>query len=141
MSPTATLRGIYADYLEQVDTLMKDKNPADGLFGLGNAPQNAPCHTLFDQQVAVFVRQQTDLDAAELTEVVALLLRAEKDHPAPDCAAWMMIAAQRHSLALIPRISREAAAELLKWYAAAYPVFRRLPVQKEVIRQLRKRAQ
>lgn len=140
MSPTATLRSIYADYLEQVDRLMKDKKPADGLFGLGNALQSAPCHTLFDQQVE-FVCQQTELDAAELTEVVALLLRAEKDHPAPDCAAWMMIAAQRHSLTLIPRISREAAAELLKWYAAAYPVFRRLPVQKEVIRQLKKRAQ
>lgn len=139
MSPIATLRGIYAEYLEQVDQLMKDKKPADGLFGLGDAPQHAPCHALFDQQVELACQQMAP-DAAELTEVVTLLLRAEKDHPAPDCAAWMMIAAQRHSLSLISGLSREAAADLLKWYTAAYPVFRRLPVQKEVIRQLKKRA-
>ena len=141
MGTAATLLSIYAEYLEQVARLMKDKKPADGLLGLGDAPQNAPCHTIFDQQVEAFTHQLSDLDAAELAEVVALLLRAEKEHPAPDCAAWMMIAAQRHSLTLIPRISEEMAAELLKWYAAAYPVFHRLPVQKEVIRQLKKRAQ
>lgn len=141
MEGTADLRAIYADYLHQVEALLAQAKPGDGLLGMGNAPQHAPCHEQFDQQVEAFVRvHAAELMPADAAAVVELLLRGEKEAHAPDCAAWMLIAVQRHSMGLIPRLPREEAKRLLAWYTEAYPTFHRLPIQKKIIRLLKTRA-
>lgn len=141
MELAADLRGIYADYLHEVEALLAQAKPGDGLLGMGNAPQHAPCHEQFDQQVERLVQAQGGtLAPSDAVEVVELLLRGEKDASAPDCAAWMLIAVQRHSMALIPRLSREEAQRLLAWYTQAYPACQRLPIQKEIIRLLKRQA-
>ena len=67
-----------------------------------------------------------------------LILR--DDGPAwPLAAQWMLRAVERHSVALIPLLHAADAAALEKEYAARYPRWDRLPVQKEVLKALKLR--
>ncbi len=130
------LRGIYADYLAKVDRLLKESKPADGLLGMGKAPQHDACHDWFDQQVAEAVQGAQGRER----EVAALLLLGEQKYAAPSCASWMLVAVQRHALPLIPALSGKEAAELLAVYSKTHPFFSRLPMQKEIIAALKKQS-
>lgn len=139
MSYADELRAMIADYLLQVEKLLAEAQPADGLLGMGKAPQHAPCHEEFDRRVeALFVAAAEDvLSAGEAAELAAVLLFAEDAGFLPDCARWMLIAAHRHCQKITRFLYPEAAADLYARYSKLYPVYRRLPIQKELLKALR----
>ena len=137
----------YLDMLEEIceqyrrDVMEMDKTlrPGSGMLGLGPRPGDAPCHEKFDRAVAALLRTPPEdtADAAAVSR--ALLLR--EDGPAwPEHAKWMLIAVQRHGMALYRRLPPETAAALLDRYEKLYPRMRRLPVQKEIMRALKEAA-
>jgi hypothetical protein len=79
-------------------------------------------------------------DSAALRPVLEKLLRAAKDHPEPKSAYWMLVAVQGLSRELIPGLSREDAAALMKDYERTWPRHTRLPVQDDVLKALKKAA-
>lgn len=142
MDHAATLRGLCEEYLSQVDQLLRDAKPGDGLLGMGKAPQHDPCHDAFDQQVEACVTSAMaeGLSPAEANQLAEVLLLFEREREAPPCASWMLIAAHRHGLQLVPFLAPQAAAELHQQYRKAYPIHRRLPVQRELLKALRQQA-
>ena len=130
------LRSLYTEYLDKVDRLLKESKPADGLLGMGKAPQHDACHDWFDQQVAEAVQGAQGQER----EVVAQLLFGEQEYAAPSCASWMLVAVQRHALPLIPALSGKEAAELMSAYGELYSFFSRLPMQKEILAALKKQS-
>lgn len=131
------IRELYGEYLQKVEDYIGTLKPSDGLLGMGNGPQNAPCHDWFDEQVAGFTAQ---LPVEATPEVLQVILLAEEAFSAPPCAKWMLVAVQRHGLCLIPQLHEQDAASLLQRYTRLYSVFHRLPVQKEIVRALKKKA-
>ena len=77
-----------------------------------------------------------DASPADAAEAVGLLLRAEDDRPWPMDARWMLVAAQRHALPLIPLLPAAERQGLLLEYRKRYPRFHRLPVQNEILQAL-----
>ena len=142
MDHAATLRGICEEYLLQVDQLLRNAKPGDGLLGMGKAPQHDPCHDAFDQQVETCVTAAIGegLSPAEASQLATVLLLFEREREAPPCASWMLIAIHRHGLRLVPLLSSQGAAELYQQYRKAYPIHRRLPVQRELLKALRQQA-
>lgn len=134
------LRGMIAGYLLQVEKLLADANPADGLLGMGKAPQHDPCHEDFDRHVETLfaAAAEDELSTGAAAELAAALLFAEDATSLPDCARWMLIAAHRHSQRIIPFLSPEVAAELHARYSKIYPFYQRLPIQRELLKALRR---
>ena len=55
-------------------------------------------------------------------------------------ARWMLRAAERHALGLIPFLDAAAAEKMLEEYSARYRPWDRLPAQKQVINALKRAA-
>ena len=141
MEELSSLEHVFEAYLDEVDEVMRRRKPADGILGFGNAPQNDPCHERFDRAVEAQVQRLLDAapDAA-VEEAVGFLLRDEALSRRAECARWMLIAVQRHALALVPLLSAESAGELLREYTARYSWTKRFPTQKQVIDALKRQA-
>ncbi len=139
MDQTATLRSICEEYLVQVDQLLKNAKPGDGLLGMGKAPQHDACHEAFDQRVEACLASAAGQgpSAAEAFSLAETLLFFEKQREVPPCASWMLVAVQRHCLPLVPFLSAQAAADLQARYSKAYPRQQQLPIQKALLKALR----
>ena len=138
----AALRQAYTDYRRELSEAEQKLRPTDGLLGFGKSLKDDACHTRFDDRLAQAVDQlraaQPGLEAA--AQAVRLMLLREGDGDWPLSAQWMLCAAERHSLPLIPFLSAEDAAALGKAYAKRYRPWDRLPVQKQVLQALNARA-
>ncbi|MBE5803575.1 MAG: hypothetical protein E7316_03585 [Clostridiales bacterium] len=141
MDHTLALRSLIDEYLCQVDQLLRDAKPSDGLLGMGKAPQHDPCHEAFDQQVEACLSSAAaqELSSSEASNLAEILLFSEKLRDVPLCAGWMLIAVHRHCLLLVPLLTAQAAADLYERYRKAYPIHRRLPVQRELLKALQQR--
>ena len=131
----------FSDYRQAIAAYEKKRKPTDGLLGFGHSLQDEACHEKLDERVEQVVSDICRLHPApgDAEQAVKLLL-AREDMPAwPLAAQWMLRALERHSLPLIPFLSRETAQALLKRYAAAYKPWDRLPVQKQVFKALKAR--
>ena len=136
----AALSKAYTDYRQDIEAFERKSKPTDGLFGFGRSLQNDACNDRFDQRVEEAVSAIAAVKpAAECAERVirTLLIRDDlRTWPLP--AQWMLQAAERHALQLIPFLSSEAAAALHKEYADRYRPWERLPVQKQLLQALKK---
>ena len=135
----AALTQAFSDYRQDVENYQRNQKPTDGLFGFGRSLKDDPCHALFDGRVQQAV---DDLCAAsptpaEAEQAVRLLLARDDISSWPVASQWMMRAVERHSLPLIPFLSSEAAAALLKEYSDRCPRWERLPTQKAVFKALK----
>ena len=136
------LKEVYRLYRQEVDEYLKKQKPTDGLFGFGHSLANDACHDHFDQRLADAVQA---LLKAELTEpaaeaAVRTILEPPDDREWPQAAQWMLRAAERHVLKLIPFLSAESAGRFASEYASRYKPWDRLPAQKEIYQALKKRA-
>ena len=77
-----------------------------------------------------------DPPVEDAADAIGLLLGAEEDRPWPEEARWMLVAAQRHALPVIPLLPGAQRRKLLLEYRKRYPRFRRLPVQDQVLKAL-----
>ncbi len=131
-------RGIIEQYIEELEKADRNRKPGSGLFGIGQGPGDYPCHEAMDRQVAELAAEAAEADASpeETVGLVNAILRAEQDRKWPEYARWAVLASQRHTLPLIPRLESGNREEILAWYVKAYPKRRRVPIQKQIIREL-----
>ena len=101
---TQKLRDLLDEYEAAVRAAKARRTAASGLLGLGPKGSDDPCHEAFDGKLATLFAAMAAGDAspADAAEATGLLLRAEDDRPWPMDARWMLVAAQRHALPLIP---------------------------------------
>ena len=135
-------QGILNQYEAALQELDSRSRPGEGLFGFGRKKADDPCHDAMDQSVETLVsRLAADPDAvSEVPGFLRLLLEAESARPWPDHARWMLVAAQRHGMPLVPLLSPSDASDLASWYAARYSRFDRFPAQQTLLKALKARA-
>ena len=137
---TERFQGIMEQYSEALEKAGKTRRLAGGLFGLGGGPGDDPCHDAMDKQVGELAEQfLADEDALEEAALlVSDILKAEKSREWTPAAKWAVLAIQRYTIPLIPEIGPEDRKELAAWYTDAYPKRQRLPIQKQIVKELEK---
>ncbi len=131
----------FADYRLELEDSERKRRPADGLFGFGHSPQQDACHERFDGRVERIAGRMAEAGPSpgEAERAVRMILFPEGETPWPLAAQWMLRAAERHTLALIPFLGEGAAASIGKEYGRRYPVWDRLPAQKQVYKALQRK--
>ena len=137
-----SLKELYSDYARDVEAQEKTRRPTEGMLGIGRKPGEDPCHERFFNRLGALTEEMArdGVSGDELAETAKMILTEEKRTALPSYAHWMLLAAHRHVLPLIPHLTPDAAGRLLSEYESAYPRFRRLPMQKEIIKALRQAA-
>ena len=131
---------VFARYRQDLEDYRKKSSPMDGLLGFGHPLGRDYCHDRLDEGIAGIVQEMgRDMPGQEKVEAVVRRLLMHDAREWPDAAEWMLRAAERHTLPLIPFLSAEAARALCVEYAARYRPWDRLPAQKEVYKALKAR--
>ena len=124
-------------YTEDVRIVEKTKKITDGLFGMGRAPSEAPCHEEMDRRTEELTgRAAAEADAESIGGLVNAIFRAAVDYQGPEYARIALVAAQRHAMPLIGSMTETDREALRVWYEKAYPRRRRFPMQTEILRLL-----
>ncbi|MDR1132248.1 MAG: hypothetical protein LBL15_07510 [Oscillospiraceae bacterium] len=133
------LRQIYADYLSELEKLRASLKLTDGLFGFGRSPGNDPCHARFmdtlEKALADFAAQEPASDT--VSQALGFIFEAAQDSKSGSLSYWMLLAVHGLTGGLIGRLSETDAVKLSERYAALYPGYRQLPVQKDIAAKLR----
>ena len=133
------LETAYTDYAKELEAGEKKQRVTDGLFGFGHSLKDDACHDRLDERLERIVKEIRDAGPSpkEAERAVRMLLKPrEKDFP-QQSAGWMLRAAERHALELIPFLDASAAEAILEEYSAWYRPWDRLPAQKRVISMLK----
>ena len=137
MMLTDELNETLREYDHAVQELQKNRKWLDGVFGLGNHPGNAACHELLDQKVESLCRRAAENgDEQEICALLKAIMEAGDRWEGPEYARLMLVAVQRHTIDLIPRLPPEIRKALAPEYDQKYPRRKRLPVQEELYRRL-----
>ena len=138
----AELAQAFAAYRQDLERYEQKKNPLGGLFGVGSSLKDDSCHDRLDERIEKTVGEMSVLHPSpeDAARAVRMLLKPQDGTPWPLAAEWMLRAVERHTLPLIPFLTREDAAGFLRGYTSRYKPWDRLPAQKEVYRALRNRA-
>lgn len=133
------LEQTFAEYRRELEECEKKSRPTDGLFGFGHSIGDDPCHTRFDERVAQAVEAICAAEPSPEDAAAALVTLLARDDGAtwPVSAQWMLRAAERHALPLIPFLDPGMRETLADAYAARYKPWDRLPAQKQVLKALR----
>ena len=133
-------QGIMGQYSEELEKAGTRRKITGGLFGFGAGPGDDPCHEAMDKQVGELTAQALaeETRPEELASLVTAILRAEKDRNWSEAAKWAVLAIQRYTIPMIPKIGPEDRKKLSSWYSQAYPKRIRLPIQKQVVKELEK---
>ena len=137
------LEQAFSDYRQDLENYEKKRKPTDGLLGFGSSLKDDPCHERLDQRVERAVSQLcSESPSPEAAErVVRFLLSAGSSDAWPLAAQWMLCAIERHSIPLIPFLAPGTAEEIKKEYTKRYRPWERLPVQNQVVRELKYRSE
>ena len=132
----------FQTYRQALEEYEKKRKPTDGLLGFGHALKDEACHEIFDQQLQEIVENIAALAPApaDAAKTVQWLLSPPQDAPWPLAAQWMLRAAERHALPLIPFLDCADAAAFLREYSRRYKRWDRLPAQQQVFLALKNRA-
>ena len=135
------LEALIHDYVEEVQTLERNRKLGDGFFGLRPGPADNPCHDRFAADVKRLFEDCRDAapDSGECAGLLRFLFTAAEPWRDLRSAYWMLIAVQGFGKELIDRLNHADAAALAELYAAQYPRYERLPVQAELLKKLRAR--
>ena len=135
----ARLRGLYADYCAKVAQLERERKPGAGIFGMKGGPADDPCHERFAEDLRVLLESfgAARPSGGELRDVLAWIYDAPQRDRAPKCAYWMLVAVQGLTRPLLGDLAPEDAAALRRQLEKAYPRYARMPVQNELLRELK----
>ncbi len=138
----AGLEQAFEAYRLDLEASERRRRPTDGLLGFGRAPGDDPCHGRLDERLQEEVQKICALPPSpeEALQVTGYLLMRDDVPSWPPAAQWMLRAAERHALPLIPCLSSDAAGKLLRQYTSRYRPWDRLPAQKEICKALKERA-
>ena len=137
----AAMEQAFLDYRQDLEAFERKRKPTDGLLGIGRSLKDDPCHDRVDERLAQAVEAICAMRPSpeQAERAVGLLLRSDAA-AWPLAAQWMLRALERHSIPLIPFLSRESAAAFLKAYANRYRPWDRLPAQQQVYKALKAKA-
>lgn len=130
-------------YLQTAGELEKNRKFGDGLLGLRPGPADDPCHERFAAELEALLREcaAAKPSSGEAAEILQLLFGRADEKRMPLSAYWMLIAAQGLGRELIGLLTPEDAAGLLRFYRTRYPRRVRLPVQNQILKQLKLQAE
>ncbi len=134
--------GLYDRYVQQVEDLEKNRKFGEGLFGTKDGPKNHPCHGKFAEDLDRLLEEQenTAPESSAVKDVLAFIYTAPRRYSPPMSAYWMLIAVQGLTARLTERLDPKDAEELLAQYGKEYRRRERLPVQDQIVRQLKARS-
>ena len=131
------LKLLYTEYARQLEEAREKAPKFSGILGIGDVVKNHPCHQAFYEGVGRWTEEFLASEPSEADTVLAV--RQILEQGAGDGGtSWYCVAAQGHAKPLISRLSRENRQQLLDWYQTLYPRRKRLPVQEDVCRLLKK---
>ncbi len=130
---------IMREYDEAVTEIQKNRKMFDGVLGMGNHPGNAPCHDVLDKRIETLcAAAAADPEAGSFRELLENIYSAALKWQGPEYARLMLIAVHRHTVPVVARLAEADRAELCAWYEKTWPRRKRLPVQDEVLKALKK---
>ena len=134
---------IYSAYYEKAAEVRKKALPFAGLWGFGDDPRKHPCHDAFYEAAEAWVKEflAAEPDPDRTLAVVKHILGEALAHENNKDVYWYLYAAHGLTMELIPRLRTEDCGELFRWYDASYPRRVRFPVQQQVWKLLKNRAQ
>ena len=136
------IEALYDAYLLTAAELEKNRKFGDGILGLRPGPADDPCHQHFAGELEALLREcAAEASSAEAAEILQLLLDKADDKRMPLSAYWMLIAVQGLGRELIGLLNPGDAAVLLTFYRRRYPRRVRLPVQDQILKQLKLQAE
>jgi len=139
--PLKAIEEAYLSYREELKELPRGGLTARGLFGFGRQQtQTDRCHDRFDERLknAVDDLAQSGPDSETALRAVRTLILREDAGDWPTTAQWMLRAAERHALKLIPCLNGRDKSALYHEYGARYRPYDRLPAQQQVLDALGK---
>lgn len=138
-----TVSRLYLEYLTEVANLLGKRNIFEGIFGIGNVIGKNPCHERFAEALRQQLEQMASeaLSPDEMTAVIEFIYTAPVTMECHSSARWMLEAVHGLTLPVLNLLPCEQAKALLVQYEEIYPSLSRMPVHKEVRKQLQMRAE
>ena len=127
------LQQIYEDYDRRYQEAVEKAPAFSGFFGVGDVVKNHPCHMDFYEAVGAWTEalaaQAPESD--RVAEAVRWILSQGGEN-------WYHLAAHGQVRILIPLLKPQDRRTLGDWYEKSYPRRKRLPVQNEILKLLKK---
>ena len=134
------LKACYEKYIAEAEEIWKSRPAWDGLLGLTASVNDHPCHVAFLRAVEAwvdgFLKGDPDRETAEAA--MAYVLQTSEAYKGK-FTYWSMYAAHGMVRPLVSVVSPKFAAETRAWYEANIRRVDRLPVQKDLLKLLKKR--
>ena len=140
--PSARLRALYENYLDEVETAERNRKLGAGWFGMKGGVADDPCHDRFAEALRSYFEELSASGAsgAFLRDELSYVYTAPRDNPNPRAAYWMLIAVQGYGIDLIGYLEPADAQALAELFHAYYPRRDRMPVQTQILKRLKQQA-
>ena len=140
--PSARLRALYENYLDEVETAERNRKLGAGWFGMKGGVADDPCHDRFAEALRSYFEELSASGAsgAFLRDELSYVYTAPRDNPNPRAAYWMLIAVQGLTRPLVASLTPQDAAALAALLEKNFRRSERMPVQMTLIRELKDRA-
>lgn len=141
MADLEQMKRLYEEYEEKLAEAVANASVFAGAFNMGDDPRKDACNQIFYEKLGQWARafRESDPAAGEAAQAVYWILEYPAQHRGSG-TYWMTYAAQKHAQELIPMVEPAEAEKLGTEFARLYPRTERLPVQREVLRELSARA-
>lgn len=134
------LKACYEKYIAEAEVVWKNRPAWDGVMGFGSVIKDHPCHVAFFEAVQAwadsFMKNDPNAQAAEAA--IAFVLETSEKYKG-EFTYWTMFAAHGLVRPLVSLVSPRFAARTRVWYEEHIPRPERLPVQKDLLKLLKKR--
>lgn len=133
------LEKLFQDYIAYAGKLREETASFKAVLGFRDREIYDAGHKEFDKAVENWVQEfvQSGPTQQELVRGLEIILftAAGYEEKSP---FWYLCAVQRHGAALIPLLEKEGREKVLAEFEEKYPAGRRLPIQKDVYKLLKK---
>lgn len=142
MPEIGDIRALYETYFDDTARAERDRKPGQGVLGLKGGPKDAPFHDQFihDLEELLLAYGEEDHASGEIRQLLEYMFDVPREHRDSHLVYWMTMAVHGLPLPLVDGLTREDAEALYVRYAADYPRWERMPVQKKMLDALKKRA-
>ncbi len=136
---SARLRALYASYLEEAETVERNRKPGAGWFGMKGGVADDPCHDRFAESVRNYLEELSSSGAPSDTirDELAFIYTAPLKFPEPRAAYWMLVAVQGLTRPLVGLLTPQDAAALTELLEKSFRRSERVPVQVQLIKELK----
>ncbi|MGM9604206.1 MAG: YitT family protein [Faecousia sp.] len=141
MADLQQLELIYQEYEEKLAEAASKASMFAGAFHMGDDPRKDACNQIFYEKLGQWAQEfrESSPTAGEAAQALRWILEYPARHRG-SATYWMTYAVQKHAQALIPMVEPAEAGKQGAEFARLYPRTERLPVQREVLRELSARA-